>query len=362
MRWPIALTLAVLLAACSSADTPPRTQIDRLRVLSVRIDGPQDPASPSGQRFAEIKPGEAATLTPVVLAPGIAPVDEMTVGQTVCLEDYHQPRWDRGGPACPSKTADVLRFWFWCPPQAATLYDDPCTRTDVLGSPGAVLSTEGIEPLGPTCEAQAAAALPTPAPTACVKPRSDLFEGEPSDALVRQRGVLMNVLLLTIIDVDGDHAAGRFSELIDKLQARSIPAVLSLKRVPVLDQPTNHNPVITALSGSSGAIENGSTLGHDEHLGVSAEPAERYDQVNLDGTVTSRTEKLDIAWLSGFGRFDDAHTLLEESNTFDPATGDDIDLPPPGTGDYSMPFVVVARDQRGGEAWFIVREAVVPRP
>lgn len=81
----------------------------------------------------------------------------------------------------------------------------------------------------------------------------------------------------------------------------------------------------------------------------------------LDGALTARTEQLDTSWLSGFGRFEDMSNL--EVNTFEPATGEGIDQPPPGLpgSDYAMPIAVVVRDRRGGEQW-IVRTVTVARP
>ncbi len=379
MRWIIASTLVLLLAGCNIQDTPPQTQIDRLRVLSIRIDGPTDPASTSvpPERFAELAPGQSATLTPLVLAPGIGPADglasfdDMTVGQDVCLEDYANLSWDRSGSICASGTAKagVYRFWFWCPPQAATLFYDPCTNTDVLASPGQVPETSGIQPLYGTCPPPPSGSAPAPFPTACVQPPSGLFDGLGPTDLTRRRGVLMSVLLLTVIDADGDVAAGRRSELFAKIQTNTVPAVLALKRIPVLDQPANHNPMPNAISGDSGTISDGASLGRTGQLSVGYagyppnDPRESYVQVNPDGTETRRTERLDTAWFSGFGRFDSVHTLFGETNLFTPATGKDIDQPPPGpTGsEYSMPFVIVVRDGRGGEGW-IVHSVVVARP
>jgi hypothetical protein len=376
MRWIIASTLVPLLAGCNIQDTPPQTQIDRLRVLSVRIDGPPDPASATGERFAELAPGDAATLTPLLLAPGIgsadgsAPVDDMTVDQDVCLEDYADLSWERSGSTCASGTAKagVYRFWFWCPPQAATLFYDPCTNTDVLASPEQIFTSGAIQTLGSTCPPPAPGSLPTPTPTACVQPRSDLFQDPNLDPLVPRRGVLMSVLLVAVIDVDGDVAAGRLDQLVAKIQAKAIPAVVALKRVPVLGQPTNHNPVPTQILNASVPIESGDVLGSEGQLDVGYagyppnDPRESYVQVNPDGTETPRIEQLDTAWFSGFGRFDSIHTLFGETNVFTPATGNGIDQPPPGPAgsNYSMPFAIVVRDGRGGEGWAVRSVAAAP--
>ncbi len=366
MRAPAAFALALLVAGCNIQETTPRTQIDRLRVLSVRIDGPlrdgNGQLDPNGKPAAELAPGDTATLTPLVLAPGIAPVGDMTAEQTVCLQNG-QPSWDRDGAnACAAGSTEgkVYRFWFWCPPVAQTLSYDPCTSTDVLASPEQIPQTTGIAPLGPTCDSTPV--QPLPAPTACVRPPPDLFSGLPPDALVRRRGVLMNVLLLAVAGTESDFAAGGLPQLLATARTQSVPvAVVALKRIPVLDQPTNHNPLPTAVAGASGAILDGALLGHEGQLAVSADPPESYVQVNPDGTETPKAEQLDTAWFSGFGRFDSAHTLLTETNSFTPATGKDLDQPPPGTGDYSMPFGVVVRDGRGGEGW-LVRTVTVARP
>ncbi len=363
-RVALALALATVVAGCSIQDTPPQTQIDRLRVLSVRIDGAVDPSSATGETYAEIAPGQSATLTPLVLAPGIGsidgatPIDGMTVDQDVCLEDYLGLSWERSGLTCASGTskANVYRFWFWCPPQAATLFYDPCTRTDVLASPAQAFGTGGIQPLRGTCPPPPSGSVPTPVPTACVQPDPNLFSDPSLDPLVRRRGVLMSILLVTVIDVDGDVPAGRFDELLAKIQTSAVPSVVALKRVPVLEQPTNHNPTPSAVSGDSGTISNGTPLGRAGGLGIAYSddpPYESYVQVNPDGSETPRLEQLDAAWFSGFGRFDSAHTLLDETNLFTPATGGGIDRPPPGPSgsSYSMPFAVVVRDGRGGEGW-----------
>jgi hypothetical protein len=360
MRRMTAMLLMAQLAACNIQETPPQTQIDRLRVLSVQIAGPADPAQ-SGLPFAELQPGDAAALTPLVLAPGIAPLDDMTATQDLCLEDYRAPRWDRSGAVCAagSTRAGVLRFWFWCPPQAATLFDDPCTRTSVLGSPDALLSTDGIEPLGGSCPPPGHGALPAPTPTACVQPRADLFTNPPADPLTRRRGVLASVLLLVVVDVDGDYDAGdpaSLQRLFGKVQANAIPSVVALKRVPVLENPTNHNPTPTQIRRATIAIQNGDLLGPTGLLNAqyaSTDPREQYLQVNTDGTQTQRTEQFDLAWFSGFGRFDSTHTLYEETNIFTPATGSGLDQPPPvpAGADYPLPFVMVVRDGRGGEGW-----------
>ncbi|HTP30051.1 MAG TPA: hypothetical protein VMK12_30885 [Anaeromyxobacteraceae bacterium] len=378
MRAATALSLGLFVlfvASCSVQDTPPQSQIDRLRVLSVQIEGQVDAsqhgcstnpnnANASTCTFAELAPGQSASLTALVLAPGISTIFDMTVDQTVCMDDYRELRWDRGGPACPTSPVPVLRFWFFCPPQGATLFEDPCTSTDVLAKPSLVLSTPGIEPLGAGCGPQTAA-LPTSVPVACVTPSAELFQGLAPDALPVRRGVLMSVLLLSVIDEDGDYAAGRWSDLINKVDVGSIPAVLTLKRVPVLGQPANHNPQIASVFSNSGlTLRNGDrsdTLGHHEDFAVSASAPEDYLRVDLDGTTSQQTEQLDVAWLSGFGRFDSGHTLINQKNWFDVAKGTGIDLPPPGTGNYLMPFVAVLRDGRGGESW-LVSEVQAPRP
>ncbi len=381
MRATIALALGLLLAGCNIQDTPPQTQIDRLRVLSVRIDGPLRDANgqldPNGKPAAELAPGDAAILTPLVLAPGIgsangiAPIDDMTVDQDVCLEDYARLSWERSGSTCASGTAKaaVYRFWFWCPPQAATLFYDACTNTDVLASPEQIFTSGDIQTLGPTCPPPAPGSPPAPTPTACSQPRPDLFQDPNLDPLVPRRGVLMSVLLVAVVDVDGDVAAGRLDQLVAKIQAKAIPVVVVLKRVPVLGQPTNYNPPPTDILNASIAIQNGNLLGREGQLDVGYtgyppnDPREPYVQVNPDGTETSRIEQLDTAWFSGFGRFDSAHTLFGETNVFTPATGNGIDQPPPGPSgsSYSMPFAIVVRDGRGGEGW-VVRSVSVARP
>jgi hypothetical protein len=369
MRATIALALGLSLAGCNIEETAPQTQIDRLRVLSVRIDGPTDPAS--GAPFAELAPGESATLTPLVLAPGIgpangsAPIDEMSVDQDVCMEDYAAPTWERRGASCASGTAKarVYRFWFWCPPQAATLYYDACTDTDVLASPGEVFTSAGIQALGPTCPPPATGSTPVPTATACVQPPADLFHGPGLDPLVPRRGVLMNILLVTVVDVDGDVAAGRLDALVAKMGAKAVPAVVALKRVPVLATPANHNPAPADIANAAVPIHDGDVLDREGQLEVlyPSDPRESHVQVNADGSETAQVEQIDTAWFSGFGRFDDAHTLFDETDVFTPATGDGIDQAPPGTGNYSMPFAVVARDGRGGEGW-LVRMVSAPRP
>ena len=83
--------------------------------------------------------------------------------------------------------------------------------------------------------------------------------------------------------------------------------------------------------------------------------------MNLDGTVSPRTERFVISWFSTFGRFSSIKTLLDEQATFTAATGSGIDQPPAGADPYEIWLAAVVRDGRGGEGW-ILRNVLVPRP
>lgn len=335
MRRLASTALLLALAACNEPDTAPQTQVDRLRVLSVRADPP------------EIAPGQATTLAPLVGAPGIDQMGDATAPQTVCLRGG-QPSWDRlasGGCAAGAIEAPIVRLWFSCEPTPETVSNNPCTSVDNLASPGDLITSGAVGQLSASTTYS-----PTP-------PDPALFDGLPPDSVVRRHGVLMVVGLIVAVDVDGDLAAGRLDALQQKIEANTIPNLLALKRVNVLDDPTNHDPRPAALKSVEGDLHDGDPAGWREPLDLryDADPRESWTQVNVDGTTEQRTEQLVASWFSGFGRFDKERTLFGEKTTYFPAGGKGIDQPPPGSDpEYTMPLGAVVRDGRGGEGWIVI--------
>jgi hypothetical protein len=330
-RGLLASALVALLAACSGEDYAPQTMIDRLRVLAVDADKP------------EIVPGDAAVLTPLVIAPGIDQWTDMTRAQSVCLRD-RRPAWERlpDGRCGPGTSeAPVVRLWFYCSPSSDNVENSPCANTDTLSSPDQIGNTPGVHALGPGA-------------TATVSAPADLFSRLAPDAAVRRHGVLLVTVLVVAIDADGDLAAGRIDALSKKVQENRVPNVLTLRRVLVKEGAANDPPHPSAISFGPGDVTDGLRIG-PQTLGVrfDVDPREPYTLVSQDGKESPAKERPIISWLSGFGRFTVERTLYGETTDFSPPDGSAYDRLPPGTSDFAMPLVVVVRDGRGGEGWLV---------
>ncbi|HZH04919.1 MAG TPA: IPT/TIG domain-containing protein [Myxococcaceae bacterium] len=299
----LTLAAAAALAGCDG-DFDPESLVNDFRVLGLR-------AQP-----ADLRPGETATLEALV-----------------------------ADPSRPAQTSLVA--WLACDPDPANLERSTCTNTESLKTvldPFSAAATlpPGIRALG----------VSGGAPVVYTAP-ADLYATLPADDPRRQSGSVAQILAYAaaedpaILNTD----EGR-SSVAARVQAGTLPAILSLFRIRVSEDPqVNQNPLLGSFAADG--VELPSEFiwrlppGANPVLSLAYPPEafESYSQATPTG-VEAKTERLIAAYYVTEGEFAEdriASGSDTEQRYLAPQLGE--------AGAREGRLWVVVRDTRGGATW-----------
>ncbi|MBX7096806.1 MAG: hypothetical protein K1X89_03755 [Myxococcaceae bacterium] len=293
--------LCLLLAGCGEAFLPETVVVD-LRVLGVKAEP------------AELRPGEAATLTALV-------------------KD-------------PTRSAPPTIVWLGCDPdpfgQGRSACSNPTVLQDLASAGSSGMLPVGVHLIGFNDQARYAVS-------------KDLFSVLPEGDPRRLKGTVGQVLALAVADTVPPDQLG---EVFKKVQSGEVKAVVTLFRIVVREgEMRNTNPVPARLLVGGEAIAPGAHAlvkqGEDSVVALEATEAsfEPYTQTQPDGTVESKTERLISAWYSTSGRFSQPRLALDSDveDRFSPPGGEEPKDPLPERREGQL--YVVLRDARGGNAF-----------
>jgi hypothetical protein len=281
----ITLITAGTLTACADMGFPETWELGGLRVLAIQASAP------------EVNPliDGSFTITPV-----ISDIDGAGRALEYTLEACYDPAVAYGvDPDCSNAVGDVT------------------TRTGTFGGLAAPHYT------GPVTESTAGDFTFTV--PALVIAGLDAVD----NAVELNNGVPFSVVLTV-----SDPATGE--------EVRSFRRIIASTRGTL-----NTNPSITGLIDSAGeallvvpSSEDGSDIGTDIPDGV----AETYIAKYRDGSETTETEEIRIAWFSSSGEFSRGQSVIDDFVTFTPPSAADI-----ASGEEVAPFLyAIIRDDRGG--------------
>jgi hypothetical protein len=314
------LMLAVVAAGCTPEDFPEETVVDRLRVLGVT-------STP-----ADLRPGETARLTSLVLDP------------------------TRPGQG-------TTTFWVGCDPDPFNLNRSVCSDPAVIDDPAALgdmtMLPAGVRFIG--LNAQAAYTAP-----------AGLFDVLPAGDPQRALGTVGQVLGISIAEeVNPAASMDELRAVFARVQRREVRSLVSLFRVRISEDPErNTNPRVAKLlvAGEEWPVGARLMVKPAEKLPLDVDaPDEAFEPFTAQTPTgpEARTERILVAWYSTGGRFSESRTAMREgvktvftapgSKTFDP-------VPERRTGT----LWTVLRDTRGGLAWsefpFFVCDDALPAP
>ncbi len=301
---PIALGLTLL--GCGESWSP-ETLLENLRVIGVRADP------------AEIKPGEAASLSALVL-----------------------------DPSRPGKPNTVL--WIGCDPDPFNLGRSTCSDPVALQDPTALFAAgqlpPGVKFIGLNDQAAYAVSKDLFAPLAVDDPR-------------RLTGTVGQILAIVIGEPTvGVPTQAEIAALVEKVRTKQVQSVISLFRIKVSEATArNTNPIISGFYVAGELQFPGAQVQVTaaEKLTVAVDAPESSFEPFVQDTPTGpvdKVEQLTSAWFSTSGRFNYGRIALRgkiEGIFTAPGSRDNpLDLLPlKRTGI----FQVVMRDTRGGQTW-----------
>ena len=281
----VALGAAVSLSACADMGFPETWELGELRVLAIQASAP------------EVNPliDGSFTITPV-----LSDIDGAGRALEYRIEACYDPAVAFGvDPDCANSVGDVT------------------TRTGTVGGLAAPHYT------GPVTES-------TAGDFSFSVPALLVASLDPVDNAVElNNGVPFSVVLTVTDPATGD-------------SVRAFRRIIASTRATL-----NTNPSITGLIDSDGAVlavvpssEGGAEIGTDIPDGV----AETYIAKYRDGSETTETEEIRIAWFSNSGEFSRGQSLVDDFVTFTPPSATDI-----ASGEEVAPFLyAIIRDNRGG--------------
>ncbi|MBL8923597.1 MAG: hypothetical protein JNJ54_32380 [Myxococcaceae bacterium] len=320
MRALLALVVTVSATACTPEDFPEETVVDRLRVLGVS-------SSP-----ADLRPGETARLTSLVLDP------------------------TRPGQG-------TTTFWIGCDPDPFNLNRSVCSDPAVIDDPAALgdmtMLPAGVKFIG--LNAQAAYTAP-----------AGLFGVLAADDPQRTLGTVGQVLGISIAEeVNPAASMEELRAVFARVQSREVRSLVSLFRVRISEDPErNTNPRVSKLLVAGEEWPAGARLmvrpGGKLPLDVDA-PDEAFEPFTAQTPTgaEARTERILVAWYSTGGRFSESRTAMREGvKTVFTAPGAKPFDPIPERRAGSL--WTVLRDTRGGLSWsefsFFVCDDALPVP
>lgn len=304
MRHALFLVAAVT-AGCTPEDFPEETVVDRLRVLGVS-------ATP-----ADLRPGETARLTSLVLDP------------------------TRPGQG-------TTTFWIGCDPDPFNLNRSVCSDPAVIDDPAALgdmtMLPAGVKFIG--LNAQATYTAP-----------AGLFNVLAADDPQRTLGTVGQVLGISIAEeVNPTAPMEELRAVFARVQSREVRSLVSLFRVRISEDPErNTNPRVSVLlvGGEAWAAGARVMVRPGEKLPLDVDATDEAFEPFTAQTPTgpqARTERILVAWYSTGGRFSEGRTAMREgvktvftgpgAKPFDP-------VPERRTGS----LYTVLRDTRGGLSW-----------
>ena len=302
------LAIATLLgcAGCSS-DWAPETLIEGLRVIGVRADP------------AEIKPGESATLTALLL-----------------------------DPSRPGKPNTVL--WVGCDPDPFNLGRSACSDPVALQDPSALVASAQLPPGVRFIGFNDSATYVT---------SKALFSVLASDDPRRQSGTVGQVLAIALgVETQGIPSQEEIAALLAKVKTKEVQSVITLFRIRISEAPArNSNPQISdfKVAGEVQFLDAHVQLMPAERVTVEVDAPDSSFEPFVLQTPTGREEKVEqltSAWYSTSGRFNYERIALRGALkgifTAPGSRDNPTDLVPinrQGT------FHVVMRDTRGGQTW-----------
>lgn len=317
-----ALTTGVLLLCACGETWAPETLIEDLRVIGMRAEP------------AEIKPGESATLTALVL-----------------------------DPSRPGKRSTVL--WLGCDPDPFNLGRSACSDPVALQDPAALLGNldgglpPGVKFIGLN-ESAAYGADP------------ELFHALDAGDPRRITGTVGQVLAI-VIGKETTGIPGR-DELAALLRPDAgVQSVIALFRIKVSEAATrNANPVISnfLVEGEPQFPGARTQLMPAEKVFVAVDAPESSFEPYVQSTPTgdvAKVEQLTSAWYSTSGRFNYNRIALRgEVKGIFTAPGAVENPTDPVPENRTGTFYVVMRDTRGGQSWadfpYFICDATLPAP
>ena len=303
------LVLAALLASGCGEAWSPESIIEDLRVIGVKAEP------------AELKPGERATLSALIL-----------------------------DPTRPAAKSTVL--WIGCDPDPFNLGRSACSNPEVLQDPSTLTGGGALPPGVKVIGLNSAASYTAP---------KDLFSLLASDDPRRQTGTVGQVLAIAIAKESvGIPTEAELTALFEKVKNKELKAVVTLFRIKVSESPTrNNNPKISGFKVAGELQRPGvrTRVFPAQKLEVGLEAPDDSFEPYIEVTPTTSEEKLErltSAWYSTSGRFAAMRIALrsEVKGSFtvpgDPEFPNDK-IPESRTGS----FFVVLRDTRGGQDWIV---------
>ena len=268
---------------------------------------------------AELKPGESASLSALII-----------------------------DPSRPGAKNTVL--WIGCDPDPFNLGRSACSDPAVLVNPAKLISggelPPGVKLIGLDDFATYAAA-------------KDVFRLLAADDSRRQTGTVGQVLAIALAqETSGTPTMSELAALFERVKNKEIKAVITLFRIRVSEAPTrNTNPKISGFRVAGElqlpGVRTRVFSAQKVEVGLEA-PDEAFEPyVEVTPTATEqKVERLTSAWYSTSGRFNTLRVALRsEVKGAYTAAGDPefpLDVVPPArTGT----FYVVMRDTRGGQDW-----------
>lgn len=297
---------AVLLSGCGE-EWSPESIIEDLRVIGMRAEP------------AELKPGEAATLSALIL-----------------------------DPSRPGAKNTVL--WIGCDPDPFNLGRSACSDPAVLGDPSSLVSGGALPPGVHVIGLDDAATYPTD---------PQLFRLLAPDDARRQSGTVGQVLAIALAkETSGIPSMAELTALFQKVKDKQIKAVITLFRIKVSESATrNTNPKISELRVAGEVQRPGVPArffpAQKVEVGVDAPDASFEPYVEVTPTTsTDKVERLTSAWYSTSGRFNTLRVALRSEVKAMFTVAGDPEFPRDAVPAKRLgSFYVVMRDTRGGQDW-----------
>ena len=301
------LQLLLLLACGCGEEWSPESIIEDLRVIGMKAEP------------AELKPGEAATLSALIL-------DPTRVNQPVTV------------------------VWLGCDPDPFNLGRSACSDQAALANPEALFTGGKLPPGVSFIGLDDFATYPA---------KADVFSALPAGDARRLSGTVGQVLAIAVAEqTSGAPTMAELAALFERVRKKEVKSVITLFRIRISEAPAcNTNPTIAAFKVAGELQRPGVRTrvfpGQKIEVGIEAPDTsfEPFTQVTPTA-IEEKVEKLTSAWYSTSGRFNSLRVALRsEVKQFFTAPGSAEfprdTIPPRRTGT----FHVVMRDTRGGQDW-----------